>query len=132
MLQNRSKYVNLYAKEGGEPLIRLFLWSGKGTNPIHYSPPLIGDVPWMITILQRKDSPYKDSLTLEMLRIDAAGLFRFKYMADSLNIIASNSKLDKKYQERDTSPGVSLLQSMVHFLGACLLLLILSAISFAF
>ena len=130
LIQNPLKYVYLYPKEGADPIIRLYLWNGKGTNPLHFSPPLVGDVPWMFTILQRRDSPYKGSLTMGILRMDAAGLFMGKFMPDSLNIIASSSKLDKSFQEKDQPSGVSVIRTLRIFLVACLFFLILSLISF--
>ena len=130
VLENPSKYVYLFPEDAAIPRIRLYLWNGKGTNPFHFSPPLVGDVPWMFSVLQRKDSPYKDSLALASLRNEAAGLFRGKYFPDTMDIIASNSKLDKRYKEKDRSSGVSFIHTMMYFLGTCLFLLILSFISF--
>ena len=128
--QNPSKYVYIYAEVGAMPFIRLYSWNEKGENPYHFSPPLVGDAPWMLTVFQRKDSPYKDSLTMAMLRYEASGILRGKYMPDTLNIIASTSKLDKRYQENDQSSGVSVIHTMGYFLGACLFFLILSLLSF--
>ena len=128
--ENPSKYVYIYPEVAAVPFIRLYLWNGKGTNPYHFSQPLVGDVPWMLTIFQRKDSPYKESLTMEMLRSEAAGLLRGKYMPDTLNIIASTSKLDKRYQEKVQTSGISVIHTMGYFLGAGLFFLILSLFSF--
>ena len=130
VLKNPSKYVYLYAKEAADPLIRLGIWNGKGTNPFHFSPPLVGDIPWMLTIYQQKGSPFKDALTMGMLRNEAAGLLRGKYMPDTLNIIARSSKLDKGYKEKDQYSEVSVIYSMMYFFAACLCLLMSSLISF--
>ena len=92
--------------------------------------PLVGDIPWMLTILQRKDSPYRDSLTMDMLRMEATGLLRDKNIPDTMNIIGRSSKLYKSYQEKEQPLRVSVIRTMLIFLVTCLLLLILSLFSF--
>ena len=51
----------------------------------------------MFTMFQRKDSPYRDSLSWEMLRIQGARLFKGKYIPDTLLIPIKHSNFMQKH-----------------------------------
>ena len=96
LLNNPSdKYVLLTFREAAMPLIRFEFWDGKDENPFHFSPRMQGQYPYMLTILLRKGSPFREEVTQKMLDIEAAGLFRGKFIPMTNDMLTSLSKIKK-------------------------------------
>ena len=57
---------------------------------------MVGASPFLITILQRKDSPYRDKITLKMLEIEAAGLYHHKFTPDTEELIEKMTEIGEK------------------------------------
>ena len=62
ILENSSNYVYVFPREAIDPIIRQNFWDGKGRNPFHFSAPLLGDYPQMLTLLVRKDSRFSGAI----------------------------------------------------------------------
>ena len=127
VLDHPLKYIYFYAKAGIEPYIRLYYWNGKGNSPFHISAPVQGAYPYLITIIQRKDSPYRDKITQKTLEIDAAGLTH-KFNADMDDLLAKLSRVkeDVNSKEESTMFGFHSLCAVFALLSVILVLAIAS------
>ena len=103
ILQYPTKYVFLGVKEGVEALIRLNFWNGKGESPFHFSPPIPGIMPLIITPFLRRGSPYTETITRKILDADAANLVAGKFIPEVVDFLAQFSKVDKKYKEKEAN-----------------------------
>ena len=88
VLKNPTKYVFPMAREAVDPLIRMYLWDGKGENPFHFSPPVLGKIPSFMNVLQRKDSPFRNEIERVVGQMNAAGLYTYKFIPDTLDILS--------------------------------------------
>ena len=98
-MSNPNRYVYYSAKRYIDPVIRLYFWNGKDRNPFHFSPSIDGDHQWMETVLLGKDAPYRDAVTTKLLEIEAAGLYRHKFVHDSLCEFGRVNKVPGKAQD---------------------------------
>ena len=133
VLLNETKYVSPAVKEAVEPLIRSHFWDGKGNNPFHYSPPITGDPPLIVTTLLRRGSPFTETMIRATLQMEAAGLFRGKFMPDTLNILAHGSLIDDEFktvEENEEDEIATSLESISAYLWVCCGIIVLSVIAF--
>ena len=94
VLDHPLEYIYYYPKVVVEALVRQNFWNGLGKNPFHYSTERVtGEIPNYVTILQRKDSPYRDAMTQAMLYIEAADLLRGKYVQATTDILVRGSNI---------------------------------------
>ena len=91
VIDNPHKYVFFYPKVMADPLIRRYFWNGISENPFHFSPSIQGNPSHPSTIVQKKDSPYRDAITRKLLRIEAAGLFIHKIIPDFGEMFSKNN-----------------------------------------
>ena len=131
MLQNSSNHVYVAPKEGLNAMIRHKFWDGKGENPFHFSPPLLGDKPFFITPLVRKDAPYTREVTKKILQLDAAGLYNDKYIPDTFDLLGQLGKpkplQSKKGQQKHRKIS---LKTISVYLYACLFILFIATVVF--
>ena len=132
LLQTESSHVYIYPKEGTDAMIRLKFWDGKGENPFHFSPPVSGDPPMMLTVLVRKDSPFTKEITKKILQIDAAGLFKHKFMPDTIDLMGKmgKTKSQRHYEEDDRKHEKVSLPSLSLYLYVWLFMLCVATFVF--
>ena len=67
------------------------------------SPPVLGGVPYLLTVIVAKDAPWRDAVTKAILDQEAAGLVRYKFKPDTDNLMAMFSEVEVKYDsEKET------------------------------
>ena len=131
MLKTGSKnYVYICPREAADAVIRRAIWNGKGTSPVYFSPPLLGDSPHLITVLQRKDSPYTKKMTEKILEIDAMGLLRGKYLQDAIDLFTQLSNLDKTFKEKPKKDETVTFEYIAPYLQVCGILLAVATVVF--
>ena len=131
VLQNETVYPA--AKEAVEATIRSHFWDGKGENPFHYSPPITGDSPLIVTTLLRRGSPYTEAMIRATLQMEAAGLFRGKFVPDTIDVLTQGIVIDDKYKtkEEDEEDEIAAsLESISAYLWVCCGILTSSLIVF--
>ena len=101
ILDHPTEYIYYFPKVGADPVIRMDFWDGRGPNPFHFSPPVLGDPGHRLTVLQRKDSPYRDAITQKLLDMEAAGLILNKFLPDTVEELAKLAKFKGKDAEKD-------------------------------
>ena len=91
-----------FPKDGTESLIRYYFCDGKGENPFHFPPPISRDTPIMLTVLVRKDSPFTKEITKKILLIDAAGIYKHKYILHTVDLMGKIGKAkSQRHDEKD-------------------------------
>ena len=95
VLKNPTKYVYVFPKEAVDSIIRIHFWDGNGENPFHFSPPVRGSSPIMACNYVKKGSSYAEILYKKSLSIEAAGLYRGKFMVDTVNLLVQSNTLHK-------------------------------------
>ena len=129
ILQHPKEYVVYAPKEAVDSLIRSLFWNGVGQNPFYFSPPVIGDVPILVSSYLRKGSPYAKAIHGKVLAMEAAGLLRGKYIPDTTRILAHGRQVNDTYEE--VTNGIMLdLQSLSVYLWACVAMMTLSFVVF--
>ena len=97
VLDHPKDYVYIYFNEAVNPWIRLHFWDGRSRNPFHLSPPIIGGVPYFLTVIVRKDAPWRKAVTKKILEQEAAGLMRLKFKPDTDVFMAKFSQVKFNY-----------------------------------
>ena len=72
-----------------------------GENPFHFSPPITGEIPFIICSYLRRGSPYTETIIRATLHMEAAGLMRGKFMPETTNVLATGSQVDAKYKSEE-------------------------------
>ena len=90
VLQNPSKYIYVAPKESSDAYIRIHFWDGKEENPFHFSPPVAGESPKLVSSYLPKGSSFSATFQKQSLVIEAFGLFRHKFMPEAVNVIGQN------------------------------------------
>ena len=123
-----SSYVYIYPKEGIIGLIRLYFWDGKGQNPFHISPPLLGDSPFLISLLVRKDCPFSKAITMKQFQIEQSGIYLQKYHPETIDMIArSNQGNNAPKAVKDADDGSMVTwKSVSNYFYFCLYVLMFS------
>ena len=129
LMENGSRHVFVFPKEGANAGIRFKFWDGKGKNPFHFSPPVLGYSPLPITVLVRKDSPYTREITKSILQMDASGLIKHKFIPDTIDLMGKLGK--PKSQRRDERKLEKVgLPSLSLYLYVCLFMLCVATLVF--
>ena len=117
--ENRlQKYVVVFYEEAANPIILSTVWDGLGENPFYFSPRLVGISPFYLSILVRKDCPFREKLMKKLLHIEAAGLYRQKMRSDTEKYFAKIGKIKNTPSNvKDGSENELKLVPTIMFIG---------------
>ena len=111
VLDNPEDFSYLFWKDITDPIIRHNYWDGRKRNPFHFS----GAVGRMIhvTILLRKDAPYRDDFTKKLLQMEAAGLIRQKWLPEAKEWFGKFSLTSEKTDDTERFKALGLMKFKV-------------------
>ena len=120
-----EKYVFIHVKE----MVEYYIPHKDRQRVFHISPQLAQSYKYLITILQRKDSYYTETITKKLLKVEAAGLLKGKFLPDTNRLISRNiDEIPVKENENvlfsiDNMVAILLLDCMLLFVAFIVFLL---------
>ena len=124
-VQNKpNEYIYYAPRELVEPTIRHYFLGNKSRNPFDISPSL--DVPMLITVLVRKDCPYREAFTRKLQQLHSSALHN-KFIADTMDMFGKDIKENRESNDPYTPVG---LRDVMLAMYAYFMCMLLSAIVF--
>ena len=114
VLNNPDEYVYYGVKGLVEPVIRRYFQDDKERNMFHISPQV--DVPYLVSMIVRKDAPFTESITRKLLQMNAAGFRSQKFLRDAMEMFGKARKSNTG--NNDTFQILMCKICFLHFLSA--------------